>query len=99
MRSTAHLSTWSIAASFGRKNFGGWSFPPLVEPERNLWNHLQKVAALRISRLRISNCSMAKIASGLNLRQAVTVTPLARCGLLLPGFGIPNIGGQPGWSA
>src|SRR5882724_1828860 len=82
MRSTAHLSTWSIAASFGRKNFGEWRFPLSVEPERNLPSHLGKAGILQISPSRISNCSMAKIVSGRSLRQAETLLHLGRNGLL-----------------
>src|SRR5438128_7324348 len=82
MRSTAHLATWSIAASFGRKNFGEWRFPLSVEPERSLPSHLAKAGILQISLSRISNCSTAKIVSGLSLRQAETLVHLERNGLL-----------------
>src|SRR5690242_8354050 len=82
MRSTAHLSIWSVTASFGRKNFGEWRFQLSVEPERNLPSRLGKAGILQISPSRISNCSMAKIVSGRSLKQAEMLVHLGRNGLL-----------------
>jgi SAM dependent carboxyl methyltransferase. len=69
-----------------KEEFRRMVIPTFGRTRGNLWNHLQKVAALSISRLRSSNCSMAKIVSGLSLKQAVTLTHLARNGLLFAGL-------------